>query len=84
MQSHGVFSYVYSIRKGKDMKYAYVVYGSEDGVIGCYSNKRAAVAHAKNYAGDVHEISDRKWGVSVYGDVNAEVQVWPFEREFEV
>ena len=64
------------------MKYAYVVYGSEDGVIGTYSNKRAAVEHAKHYVGADYEISERKWGVSVYGAVNAEVQVWPFEKEF--
>ena len=51
MQTHGVFSYVYSIGKENDMKNVYIVRGSEDGVIGVYSNKKSAMACAKDYAG---------------------------------
>tara|TARA_R110002012_G_scaffold246332_1_gene421859 strand:+ start:1146 stop:1370 length:225 start_codon:yes stop_codon:yes gene_type:complete len=34
------------------MKNVYVCYGSEDGVIGVYSNKKLAYAKAKEYVGE--------------------------------
>lgn len=66
------------------MKYAYVVYGSEDGVIGTYSNKKAAMDHAKDYAGGVvDEIKDYGHSITLWGEyAYADVQVWPFEKEF--
>jgi len=69
--------------KGKDMRNAYVVYGSEDGVIGVYSNKKAAILHAEDYAGDGCEVEERGWGIVVSGPIaTAEIQIWNVEKEF--
>lgn len=65
------------------MKNAYVVHGSEDGVIGVYSNKKAAILHAEDYAGDGCEVEERGWGIVVSGPIaTAEIQIWSVEKEF--
>ena len=65
------------------MRNAYIVHGSEDGVIGVYSNKRAAILHAKDYAGDGCEVDERVWGIEVSGPIaTAEIQIWNVEKEF--
>ena len=65
------------------MKNAYIVYGSEDGIIGVYSNKKAAILHSKDYAGDGCEVEERVWGIVVSGCIaTAEIQIWNVEKEF--
>ena len=77
------------------MRNAYVVFGSEDGVIGVYSNKKAAILHAKDYAGYECEVEEpeqfynlnkmvwRGWGIVVNGPIaTAEIQIWNVEKEF--
>ena len=65
------------------MRNAYVVYGSEDGVIGVYSNKKAAILHSKDYAGDGCKVEERGWGIVVSGSLaTAEIQTWNVEKEF--
>jgi hypothetical protein len=48
-----------------------------------YSNKKAAILHAKDYAGDGCEVDERVWGIVVIGPLaNAEIQIWNVEKEF--
>ena len=85
MQTHGVFSYVYSIGKENDMKNVYIVRGSEDGIIGVYSNKKSAMACAKDYAGGVvDEMKDYGHSITLWGEhAYAEVDIWPVEKSFQ-
>ena len=79
--------FLMSIQSGKDddMANVYIVRGSEDGIIGAYSNKKAAMDHAKDYAGGVvDEIKDYGHSITVWGEyAYAEVDIWPVEKSFQ-
>jgi len=85
MQRMGCF--LMSIQSGQDddMKNVYIVRGSEDGVIGVYSNKKSAMACAKDYAGGVvDEIKDYGHSITLWGEhAYAEVDIWPVEKSFQ-
>ena len=66
-------------------KYAYVVSGSEDGIIGVYSNKADAIKEAENYTSEHgHEHVKTEDYIREHGDCyvtgtgcSAEVTKWP-------